>query len=39
MTVPGLGAVKIAWIAAIPRTPMGKPRRAELQAAAKALPA
>ena len=39
VSVPGLGAVKIAWIDAIPRTPMGKPRRAELQAAARALPA
>ena len=34
LTVPGLGAVKIAWIDAIPRTPMGKVRREELKAAA-----
>lgn len=37
LTLPGLGTVRIAWIEAIPRTPMGKPRREELQAAARRL--
>ena len=37
LTLPGLGTVRIAWIEAIPRTPMGKVRREELQAAAAKL--
>jgi acyl-coenzyme A synthetase/AMP-(fatty) acid ligase len=35
----GLPTVKVAWIEAIPRTPMGKARREELRAAARRLPA
>lgn len=37
LTIPGLGGIRIAWIDAIPRTPMGKVRREELQAAARRL--
>lgn len=37
LALPGLPTVSIAWIEAIPRTPMGKPRREELKAAARRL--
>ena len=37
LALPNLGTVRIAWIDAIPRTAMGKPRREELKAAARRL--
>ena len=37
LDLPGLPAVRIAWIDAIPRTPMGKVRREKLRVAARML--